>query len=55
MAINKIVIGNEVKIDLTADTVTAASMLKGVTAHTQFQRVYFVQYIVAKPLDIYSI
>ena len=33
MAINKIVIGNEVKIDLTADTVTAASMLKGVTAH----------------------
>lgn len=33
MAINKIVIGNEVKIDLTADTVTAASMLKGFTAH----------------------
>lgn len=33
MAINKIVIGNEVKIDLTADTVTSASMLKGVTAH----------------------
>lgn len=33
MAINKIVIGNEVKIDLTADTVTPASMLTGVTAH----------------------
>lgn len=33
MAINKIVIGNEVKIDLTADTVTPASMLVGVTAH----------------------
>ena len=33
MAINKVVIGGEVKIDLTADTVTAESLKSGITAH----------------------
>ena len=33
MAVNKVVIGGEVKIDLTADTVTAESLKAGVTAH----------------------
>lgn len=33
MAINKVVLGNETLIDLTSDTVTASSLLEGVTAH----------------------
>ncbi len=33
MAINKFVLGNEVKFDLTADTVEAAKLLRGYTAH----------------------
>lgn len=33
MAINKVVFGNEVKIDLTSDTVTPADLASGVTAH----------------------
>ena len=31
--VNKVVFGNEVKIDLTADTITAANLDSGVTAH----------------------
>ena len=33
MAINKVVLNNEVQLDLTADTVTADKLLKGYTAH----------------------
>ena len=33
MAFNKVIIGTEVKLDLTADTVTADKLLSGVTAH----------------------
>jgi len=33
MAVNKIVFGNEIKIDLTADTVTADKLATGYTAH----------------------
>ena len=33
MAINKLVVGNEVKFDLTTDTVSADKLLKGTTAH----------------------
>lgn len=33
MAVNKVVYGNEVKIDLTGDTVTAENLKKGITAH----------------------
>lgn len=33
MAYNKIVYGNKTLIDLTADTVTASNLLKGITAH----------------------
>ena len=33
MANNKIIFGNEVLIDLTADTITAADLANGVTAH----------------------
>lgn len=33
MAINKVVINNETKLDLTADTVDAAHLAKGFTAH----------------------
>ena len=33
MAINKVIIGTEVKLDLTADTVSADKLLKGTTAH----------------------
>ena len=33
MAINKFVLGNEVKFDLTADTVESAKLLRGYTAH----------------------
>ena len=33
MAVNKVVFGNEVKIDLTADTITPADLASGVTAH----------------------
>lgn len=33
MAVNKVIIGNEVKLDLTTDTVTADKLLKGATAH----------------------
>lgn len=32
--VNKVQYGSTVLVDLTADTVTAASMLSGVTAHT---------------------
>lgn len=33
MAVNKVVYGGDTIIDLTADTVTASSLLSGVTAH----------------------
>ena len=33
MAVNKVVFGNEVKIDLTSDTVTPSDLASGVTAH----------------------
>ena len=33
MAVNKIVINNEVKIDLTADTVSPSTLASGITAH----------------------
>lgn len=33
MAVNKVVYGGNTLIDLTSDTVTAASLLKGITAH----------------------
>lgn len=33
MGVNKVIFGNEVKIDLTADTVTPADLALGVTAH----------------------
>lgn len=33
MAVNKVVLNDEVKLDLTGDTVTANTLLKGVTAH----------------------
>lgn len=33
MAINKVIFGNETLIDLTSDTVTAADLVSGVTAH----------------------
>lgn len=33
MGVNKVVINNEVKLDLTADTVTPETLLSGVTAH----------------------
>lgn len=33
MAVNKVVYGSEVKIDLTGDTVTAETLAKGITAH----------------------
>lgn len=33
MAINKVIIGTEVKLDLTADTISADKLLKGITAH----------------------
>ena len=33
MAVNKVEINGEVKLDLTQDTVTENTLLKGVTAH----------------------
>ena len=33
MAVNKIVVGDETKLDLTADSVTPQTLLKGATAH----------------------
>ena len=33
MAVNKVIIGNEVRLDLTSDTVSADKLLKGTTAH----------------------
>ena len=33
MAVNKVEIGGEVKLDLTADTVTPENLLSGATAH----------------------
>ena len=33
MAVNKVIFGGETVVDLTEDTVTAAKMLSGVTAH----------------------
>ena len=33
MGVNKVVVGDEVKLDLTSDTVTAATLPKGITAH----------------------
>lgn len=33
MAVNKVVYGGETLIDLTSDTVTAATLAEGVTAH----------------------
>lgn len=33
MAVNKVVINNEIQLDLTADTVDAAHLAKGFTAH----------------------
>ena len=35
MAVNKIVIDNEVKIDLTADTVSPSTLALGITAHNK--------------------
>ena len=34
MAINKVVYGSNTLIDLTADTVTAGTLIKGTTAHS---------------------
>ena len=31
--VNKVILGNETLIDLTADTITAANLKSGVTAH----------------------
>lgn len=33
MAANKVIVNNQTILDLTADTVTAATLKKGVTAH----------------------
>ena len=33
MAVNKVIIGNEVRLDLTGDTVSADKLLSGITAH----------------------
>ena len=33
MGVNKVVVGDEVKLDLTSDTVTTATLPKGITAH----------------------
>ena len=33
MGVNKVVVGNEVKVDLTGDTVTPQSLANGITAH----------------------
>lgn len=33
MAVNKVIIGNEVRLDLTSDTVSADKLLSGITAH----------------------
>lgn len=33
MSINKVVVNQVIKLDLTADTVTAAALKSGVTAH----------------------
>lgn len=33
MAVNKVVINNEIKIDLTSDTVSPDTLSKGITAH----------------------
>lgn len=33
MAVNKVIINNETKLDLTGDTVTAAKLAAGATAH----------------------
>lgn len=33
MAINKVIYGNQTLLDLTGDTVTAATMVSGTTAH----------------------
>lgn len=33
MAINKVILGSTIKLDLSADTVTASDLLSGVTAH----------------------
>lgn len=33
MAVNKVVVGNQVRIDLTSDTVSANALLAGRTAH----------------------
>lgn len=35
MAVNKVLFGGETVIDLTSDTVTADSLMKGVTAHAK--------------------
>ena len=40
MAINKIIYGGDVLLDLTADTVSADKLLKGITAHDKL-----VQYL----------
>lgn len=33
MAVNKVVLGNTTKLDLTTDTVSADTLMSGVTAH----------------------
>lgn len=33
MGVNKVVVGDEVKLDLTSDTVTMSTLPKGITAH----------------------
>lgn len=35
MAVNKVVFGNEVKIDLTEDTVSPNTLVSGITAHAK--------------------
>lgn len=35
MAVNKVVYGTTVLVDLTSDTVTAANLVSGVTAHAK--------------------
>lgn len=35
MAVNKVVYGTTVLVDLTADTVTSANLMSGITAHAK--------------------
>lgn len=52
MAINKVIYGNDVLIDLTADTITASDLASGVTAHDAsgtgyvYTNLYIFQFLV---------